>query len=162
MLSAGPGGGPLGPVRGGWSMQIDVLLEQKGTAVATIPKAATVAQAVAELARHGVGALVVSEDGAAIDGIISERDVVRRLDHLGDAVLAEPVASIMSTTVFTCTPADDTMGLMRAMTERRIRHVPVVENGRLAGIVSIGDVVKARIGELEKDRTELMEYITAR
>jgi CBS domain-containing protein len=143
-------------------MQIDLLLEQKGSAVATIPRAATVAQAVADLDRHGVGALVVSEDGAAIDGIISERDVVRRLHTMGDRVLAEAVGSIMSTTVFTCTPDDDLIGLMRVMTERRIRHVPVVAGGRLAGIVSIGDIVKARIGELEKDRTELMEYITAR
>jgi CBS domain-containing protein len=156
------GRGLPGPVRGGESMQIDVLLEQKGSAVATIPRAATVAQAVAELARHGIGALVVSEDGASIDGIVSERDVVRRLDDLGDRVLHETVGSIMSTSVFTCTPGDDLIGLMRAMTERRIRHVPVVAGGRLAGIVSIGDIVKARIGELEKDRTELMEYITAR
>lgn len=143
-------------------MQIGTVLEQKGTAVATIPRAASVAQAVAELARHGVGALVVSEDGAVIEGIVSERDVVRRLDDLGDRVLSESVASIMSTSVFTCRVEDDTISLMRAMTERRIRHVPVVEGGRLAGIVSIGDIVKARIGELEKDRTELMEYITAR
>jgi CBS domain-containing protein len=143
-------------------MQIDMLLEQKGSAVATIPRAATVAEAVADLARHGVGALVVSEDGAAIDGIISERDVVRRLHDMGDRVLGEAVGSIMSTSVFTCRPDDDLIGLMRAMTERRIRHVPVVNGGRLAGIVSIGDIVKARIGELEKDRTELMEYITAR
>ena len=143
-------------------MQIDSVLEQKGSAVATIPRAASVAQAVAELARHGVGALVVSEDGASIDGIISERDVVRRLDDLGDRVLAESVGSIMSTSVFTCSMQDELISLMRSMTERRIRHVPVVEAGRLAGIVSIGDIVKARIGELEKDRTELMEYITAR
>lgn len=143
-------------------MRIDELLEQKGTAVATISGRATVSEAVAELARHGVGALVVSEDGSAIDGIVSERDVVRRLNDLGEGVLGETVASIMSTMVFTCGRDDHIVSLMRVMTDRRFRHVPVVEDGALVGIISIGDVVKARIGELERDRSELMEYINGR
>ena len=143
-------------------MRISTLLANKGSAVATIRGDATVADAVDDLSRHKVGALVVSADGQAIDGIVSERDVVRTLSARGESVLKELVSSIMSSTVHTCSPDDDTESLMRVMTERRFRHVPVVDDGRLAGIVSIGDVVKDRIEELEKDRTELIEYITAR
>ncbi len=143
-------------------MRISTLLANKGSAVATIRGDATVADAVAELSRNHVGALVVSDDGQTIDGIVSERDVVRTLDELGGAVVTELVSSIMSSTVQTCSPDDDTESLMRTMTEGRFRHVPVVEDGRLCGIVSIGDVVKDRIEELEKNRTELIEYITAR
>jgi CBS domain-containing protein len=143
-------------------VRIERLLEQKGAAVATIRREASVSDAVAQLARYGIGALVVSDDGMRIDGIVSERDVVRRLNSLGSGVMHEPVASIMSTMVFTCSMDDDTEFLMRTMTERRIRHVPVVSGGSLAGIVSIGDVVKTRIGELERDRNELMDYINAR
>ncbi len=143
-------------------MQIQTLLEQKGAAVATIRTGSTVAEAVAELGAHGVGALVVSDDGRHIDGIVSERDVVRCLDERGPAVLDDLVSSLMSRSVFTCAPEDDTESLMRTMTDRRIRHMPVVRDGELAGIVSIGDVVKVRIGELEHDRAELLDYINAR
>jgi CBS domain-containing protein len=143
-------------------MLVANLLEQKGDGVATVPSSASVATVVAELARHGVGALVVSPDGQAIEGIVSERDIVRRLSELRMALLSEPVSSIMSTTVRTCTPEDDVAAIMSLMTEHRIRHVPVVVDSRLCGLVSIGDVVKSRIGELEKDRSELLEYITAR
>ncbi len=143
-------------------MLVANLLQQKGSEVATVPSGASVATVVAELARHGVGALVVSPDGQVIEGIVSERDIVRRLSELRMALLSEPVSAIMSTTVRTCTPEDDVASIMSLMTEHRIRHVPVVEHGRLCGIISIGDVVKSRIGELEKDRHELMEYITAR
>jgi CBS domain-containing protein len=138
------------------------LLEQKGDGVATVPSTSSVATVVAELARHRVGALVVSPEGRSIEGIVSERDIVRRLSELRMALLSEPVSSIMSTNVQTCAPEDDVATIMTLMTEQRIRHVPVVENGELCGIVSIGDVVKSRIGELEKDRSELIEYITAR
>lgn len=143
-------------------MLVSNLLEQKGPGVATVQSGASVATVVADLARHGVGALVVSPDGQAIEGIVSERDIVRRLSELRMALLSEPVSAIMSTAVQTCTPEDDVASIMSLMTEHRIRHVPVVEHGRLCGIISIGDVVKSRIGELEKDRHELMEYITAR
>lgn len=143
-------------------MRISTLLAAKGSAVSTIRGDATVAEAVEELTRHRVGALVVSDDGHTIDGIVSERDVVRKLAEFGVTVVDELVSSIMSTTVVTASPDDDTESLMRTMTERRIRHVPVVDGDRLAGIVSIGDVVKDRIEELEKNRTELIEYITAR
>ena len=143
-------------------MRISDLLTEKGSSVATIRGAATVADAVAELGRHRVGALVVSADGRHIDGIVSERDVVRGLGERNAGLLDEQVASIMSATVRTCSPQDDTESLMALMTEQRIRHVPVVRDGVLCGIVSIGDVVKCRIGELERDRNELVDYINAR
>jgi CBS domain-containing protein len=143
-------------------MLVSDLLEVKGTEVATIDSEATVGTAVADLARHRIGALVVSPDGSRIDGIVSERDIVRRLSELHNDLLDETVASIMSTSVEVCAPGDDVETIMNLMTEHRIRHVPVVDEGGLCGIISIGDVVKSRIHELEKDRNELMEYITAR
>ena len=143
-------------------MRISTLLAGKGTSVTTIPKDATVSDAVAELRRHGVGALVVSPDGEHIEGIVSERDVVRGLSDRQGALLDEPVASIMSPTVYTCSPDDETESLMATMTERRIRHVPVVRDDILCGIVSIGDVVKSTIDGLEKDKKELFDYINGR
>jgi CBS domain-containing protein len=143
-------------------MYVADLLAAKGTMVATVGGDATVGVVVAELVRHRIGALIVSPDGNRIDGIVSERDIVRHLSELRNDFLDEPVASIMSTDVVVCTPTEGVEAIMNLMTERRIRHVPVVEDNRLCGIVSIGDVVKSRIGELEKDRFELMEYITAR
>jgi CBS domain-containing protein len=143
-------------------MRVSEVLKAKGSAVATISSEATVRQAVAELARHEIGALVVSPDGMRIEGIVSERDVVRRLHDRPGSLLDDPVAQIMSEAVETCSPDDDVESLMTTMTERRFRHVPVVEGGCLVGIVSIGDVVKSRIGELERDRAELVDYINAR
>ncbi|MGD0881004.1 MAG: CBS domain-containing protein [Acidimicrobiales bacterium] len=143
-------------------MLVSAILDAKGAGVATIPRSATVGTAVGELVRHRVGALVVSPGDGSIDGIVSERDVVHRLSQIREDLLSEPVSSIMSTDVVVCSPADTVDSLMALMTERRIRHVPVMEDDRLCGIVSIGDVVKSRMGELEKDRNELMEYITAR
>jgi CBS domain-containing protein len=143
-------------------MRVADLLEAKGRAVATVTSGTTVGAVVADLARHQVGALVVSPDGRTIEGIVSERDIVRRLSELHADMLEEPVSTIMSTSVRVCSPDDDVVSIMNLMTEHRIRHVPVVEDGQLSGIISIGDVVKSRIEELEKDRNELMEYITAR
>ncbi len=143
-------------------MLVSDVLQGKGTAVATITSGATVGSAVADLVRHRVGALVVSPDGRHIEGIVSERDIVQRLSELHDEFLEESVVSIMSTSVRVCSPGDDVESIMNLMTEHRIRHVPVVEDAELVGIISIGDVVKSRIQELEKDRNELMEYITAR
>lgn len=143
-------------------MRISSLLEQKGSTVVTIPTEALVAEAVGQLERHGIGALVVSDDGTHIDGIVSERDIVRALGHHGGDVLDHPVHTIMTANVVTCSPDEEVESLMPAMTEHRVRHVPVVVDGTLRGLVSIGDVVKSRIGELEKDRKELVEYITAR
>jgi CBS domain-containing protein len=143
-------------------MHVSNLLEGKGTMVVTVTRDATVGDVVADLAHHRVGALVVSPDGVTIQGIVSERDIVKRLSVLRTQLLDDPVASIMSTDVRVCSPNDDVESIMNLMTEHRFRHVPVVEAGRLVGIISIGDVVKSRIQELEKDRNELMEYITAR
>ena len=143
-------------------MHISSLLAQKGSTVATVVAEATVADALAELERHAIGALVVSADGAHIDGILSERDVVRAFGHMGGELLGHPVSSIMTTDVVTVSPDDEVDSLMATMTDHRVRHVPVVAEGQLCGLVSIGDVVKSRIVELEKDRKELVEYITAR
>jgi CBS domain-containing protein len=141
-------------------MRISDILRSKGDFVATIPADATVAEVVAELARLQVGALVVSSDGQHIAGIVSERDVARQLYALGAAVLERSVASIMTSDVRTCRRDDHVESLMVTMTERRIRHIPVVGDGGLEGIVSIGDVVKSRVAELEGERQTLVDYIT--
>ena len=143
-------------------MVVSTILEAKGSEVATVPRTATIGTAVADLVRHRVGALVVSPGDGTIDGIVSERDIVRCLSELHTDVLAQPVHTVMSSSVHLCAPDDSVDSIMNLMTEQRIRHVPVVRDGRLCGIISIGDVVKSRMGELEKDRDELMEYITAR
>ena len=144
-------------------MQVHALLETKGTTVATIGRGASVAEAVAELRRRRIGALVVSPDGRHIDGIVSERDIVGALAVRGPDLLDEPVGALMSVAVHTCRPDDEVETLMAAMTDRRVRHVPVVdEAGGLAGIVSIGDVVKATIDALRRDRDQLVDYIQAR
>jgi CBS domain-containing protein len=143
-------------------MQVSTILDHKSSVVATIRTDATVAEAAGELNRFGIGALVVADDGQHIDGILSERDIVRALDARGAAVLDEPVAAIMSERVRTCSRSDEVESLMSVMTERRIRHLPVTDQGVLVGIVSIGDIVKSRIGELERNRDELVEYINAR
>jgi CBS domain-containing protein len=111
------------------------------------------------LAHHGVGAVVVAARGSGIAGIVSERDVVRALNRDGEALLDAPVASIMTNEVVTCAPADHIDDVMAVMTEHRIRHVPVVDGGALVGIVSIGDMVKRRIAELEGERDDLVSYI---
>ncbi|NPD05747.1 CBS domain-containing protein [Nocardioides sp. zg-1308] len=140
-------------------MRIQDVIQGKGSqAVVTIRPDATVRELVALLAEHNVGALVVSEDGERVAGIVSERDVVRRL-HEQDAVLDATVSTIMTADVRTCAAQDGLTDLMQTMTEHRIRHVPVVADGRLTGIISIGDVVKNRIGELEFERDQLDSYV---
>ena len=143
-------------------MRISALLQAKGATVHTVRRDATVAEVVALLSRHDVGALVVSDDGVHIEGIVSERDVVRRLHELRGALMVEQVSVIMSRDVTTCSPEDEVESLMSTMTDRRVRHVPVVSGGELVGIVSIGDVVKHTIEQLELDRKLLEDYITAR
>jgi CBS domain-containing protein len=143
-------------------VRISALLAGKGDSVATITADQTVTVAVDQLRAHRIGALVVSSDGEHIDGIVSERDIVRGLAGQLGALLEQPVSSIMTSTVYTCSPDDEVESVMAVMTQRRIRHVPVVRDGKLSGIISIGDVVKSRIDELEKDRKELVEYINAR
>lgn len=140
-------------------MQISQVLRRKGRQVATIDGGESVRTALELLARHGVGALVVSSDGRHIEGIVSERDVARGLHERGAALLGDPVSSLMTAEVHTCRPDASVHELARTMTDRRVRHVPVVEDGELAGIVSIGDVVKARLDELETERAQLVDYI---
>lgn len=136
----------------------DVIQGKASQAVVTIGPDATVRELVSLLAEHNVGALVVSEDGESVIGIVSERDVVRRLHDDAD-VLDGAVRSIMTSDVRTCAGGDSLTELMQTMTEHRIRHVPVVADGRLTGIISIGDVVKNRIGELEFERDQLDSYV---
>ena len=140
-------------------MRVSTVLGAKGSAVASTSGAATVAAVLTELAEHGVGALVVSDDGREIQGIVSERDVVRAIAARGRQVLDEPVSTIMTTEVVTCQPTTTVQELAALMTEQRIRHVPVVVDGALAGIVSIGDVVKSRIIELETESDAIREYV---
>jgi CBS domain-containing protein len=136
----------------------EVLAAKAGRPVVSVSPEATVRDLVALLAEHNVGALVVSRDGQALEGIVSERDVVRRL-HEDDGVLDAPVSSIMTTAVETCGPEALVDDLMKTMTERRVRHVPVVVDGSVRGIISIGDVVKHRIDQLEFERDQLDSYV---
>jgi CBS domain-containing protein len=140
-------------------MRIADVLRNKGASVATITPETSVAGLLTELTVHNIGAMVVvSPDGLV--GIVSERDVVRKLHEIGGEILRQPVSEIMTTLVVTCTPDDSVDRLNALMTENRVRHVPVVVNGRLAGIVSIGDVVKTRMEELETQQAQLQAYIT--
>ena len=140
-------------------MQISQLLRHKGREVATIDGSGSVRSALALLAERGIGALVVSSDGRRIDGIVSERDVARGLHERGAGLLDDPVSSVMTTEVHVCPPGASVDSLARTMTDHRVRHVPVVDEGVLVGIVSIGDVVKARLDELEEERRQLVDYI---
>ena len=139
-------------------MRVDQILDAKGRAVATVAPDATVADAVAALAEHNVGALVVSTDGSAVEGILSERDIVRGLAGGAD-VLQRRVHELMATDVATCHGRTDIEELMGTMTAGRFRHLPVVADQCLCGIVSIGDVVKARIDELATETQQLVGYI---
>jgi CBS domain-containing protein len=143
-------------------MRVTDILRAKGSTVATIAPDATLGEAADLLHRLGIGALVVAADGRHPDGIISERDVVRCLAEATDAadVLARPVADAMAADLVTCAPGDSCDALARTMTDRRHRHLPVIEQDELVGIVSIGDIVKARLGELEEERRALHDYIS--
>ncbi|MGW0047929.1 CBS domain-containing protein [Nocardia cyriacigeorgica] len=140
-------------------MRIAEILRRKGSEVATVRPDSTVRALLATLAAHNIGAVVVSSDGVGITGIVSERDVVRSLHQHGADLLDAPVEQIMTTDVRTCAPDDLVDGLRRTMTDHRIRHLPVVRDGRLIGIVSIGDVVKSAISELATEREQLVGYV---
>jgi CBS domain-containing protein len=141
-------------------MRVSDVLRLKGGQVVTVTPDTDVRQLLQVLAEHGIGAVVVSEDGTSVDGIVSERDVVRAMAKRGSDVLSEPVTAIQTANVQTVEPETQLEDLMRLMTERRIRHVPVVVDAGLQGIVSIGDVVKKRIDELESERSALSDYIS--
>ena len=136
----------------------EIVAAKPNQAVVTVSPTATVRELLALLAENNVGALVVSDDGTSVDGIVSERDVVRRL-HDNPDVLSAEVSTIMTSSVHTCEPDSDLDDMMSVMTERRIRHVPVVADGRLVGIVSIGDVVKHKISSLQFERDQLDSYV---
>jgi CBS domain-containing protein len=141
-------------------MNVEQILRNKGEWVATMQPAATVADAVDLLKRAPIGAVVVSEDGSSIDGMLSERDIVLALADHGDDLLSSRVGEIMSRAVITCSPSDDVGALMAEMTNRRVRHFPVVDgSGRLCGIVSIGDLVKSRLDEVEFEASSLRSFI---
>lgn len=140
-------------------MRIADVLKNKGAAVVTINPDATVTELLAGLAKHNIGAMVVVGHEGVV-GIVSERDVVRELHTHGAAVLSRPVSKIMTSVVSTCSKSDTVDSLNSLMTENRVRHVPVLDDGRLIGIVSIGDVVKTRMEELEAEQAQLQSYIT--
>ncbi len=140
-------------------MRIADVLRNKGSAVATIGPDSTVTELLSGLAKLNIGAMVVVDSDSVV-GIVSERDVVRQLDEQGADLLAQPVSLIMTALSVTCTLRDAVDSLSGLMTENRVRHVPVIEDGRLAGIVSIGDVVKTRMDELNAEREQLQTYIT--
>jgi CBS domain-containing protein len=141
-------------------MLVERILREKGSEVASVDDTATVAEAL-ELLRHwNVGALVVKADGKPLAGILSERDIVRALAESGAVALGQPVAELMTADVVTVDRHAPLDHLMAIMTERRIRHVPVVEDGQLVGVVSIGDVVKRRVEQLETENAQIVDYIS--
>jgi CBS domain-containing protein len=140
-------------------MRVSSILKAKGTHVETTRPDTTLFSVVWALKKKGIGALVVSEDGATPLGVVSERDIVRGLTEHGPQLLGLPVSRVMTSPVITCAPEDTVTALMARMTRHRIRHLPVLEGGRLRGIVSIGDVVKHRLDELELEANVLREAL---
>ncbi len=140
-------------------MQVSVLLQTKGTDVVTVRPDATIAEVAVVLAEHRIGAVVVTADGRAIDGVLSERDIVRALAHPDNGMLSATASSLMTADVVSCEPDTTIEELMSTMTERRIRHMPVLVDGCLAGLVSIGDVVKHHIATLEVEKQAMHDYI---
>jgi CBS domain-containing protein len=140
-------------------MNVETILRNKGRDVTTIAPDASIGEAVALLRRIGIGALVVSRDNVGVDGILSERDIVHGLADRGPALLDLEVEQLMTRRVSTCRPSDSVGDLMSMMTERRIRHIPVLRDNGLAGIISIGDVVKQRLDEMEYETNSLRSFI---
>jgi CBS domain-containing protein len=143
-------------------MKVRMMLSTKGGKVVTARSDTTVETAIRMLKLEGIGALVVSDDGGKILGILSERDIVRALVEHGGDLMTMPVSKLMTRAVKTCAPDANIQEVMSEMTRSRIRHLPVVENGKLCGIISIGDVVKNRLEELETETTVLRDYIGGR
>jgi CBS domain-containing protein len=142
-------------------MKISSILHNKGSFVATVSPEALVSQLLALLAEHRIGAVVVADPEGSVVGIVSERDVARACHSHGGGALEQPVSAIMTEIVVTCGPDASTEELMGLMTEQRVRHIPVVDDDQMVGIVSIGDVVKARLAELETERDALQAYISS-
>jgi len=142
-------------------MQVKAILQSKGTTVHTVPTSALVADAVGMLNKHNIGAVIVVDSGGELAGILSERDVVRLLGRDPVGALKRPVSECMTANVVSCSRDTPIASLMEQMTRYRIRHIPIVENGELMGIVSIGDVVKRKIEEAEQEASALREYIAS-
>jgi CBS domain-containing protein len=140
-------------------MTVKAILSRKGSNVITIEPTRTLAEAVKTLAEHRIGAVVVASPDGQVAGILSERDIVRALANRGSGALQDEVGQVMTRKVVTCTESDTVAEIMERMTQGKFRHLPVVERGRLAGLVSIGDVVKHRLGEMEHESNALREYI---
>jgi CBS domain-containing protein len=141
------------------AMTVKAIVDAKGSKVVSIEPTANLSTAAALLAEHGIGALLVYGPEHRIAGILSERDIVRALAHRGAAALEEPVGQVMTRKVVTCAPAETVGDIMERMTSGKFRHVPVLDEGRLVGIVSIGDVVKFRLHEMEAESAALRDYI---
>lgn len=140
-------------------MQVDHILQGKGGVVHTVRRIARISEAIALLNTHRIGAVVVVDAGGTVAGILSERDIVRKMGDDPTAFLDTPVERVMTAKVVTCGRHDSIATVMEKMTEFRIRHIPIVEDGVLCGIVSIGDVVKRKIEETEQEASALREYI---
>ena len=142
-------------------MRVDTILQTKGAQVYTLPDTSSLADAVTQLNAHNIGAVVITGANNAVAGILSERDIVRRLGTDASTTLALPIAECMTRGVLTCERDTPIAEVMERMTRRRIRHMPVTENGALIGIISIGDVVKFKIEDAEREAAELREYISS-
>jgi CBS domain-containing protein len=140
-------------------MNVATILKQKGRSVTTVPPTTTLQEAVKRLTQRRIGALVVIGARGQIEGIISERDIIRTLSESGALCLDRPVAETMTRQVVTCQETDTLDELMAMMTQRRFRHLPVVTDGDLVGIISIGDVVKHHVAEIEMEATAMRAYI---
>ncbi len=140
-------------------MYVETILQTKGVLVHTLPETGTLADAVALLNAHNIGAVVISDRGGAIVGILSERDIVRQIGKNPSGALDLAIGAAMTRGVVTCERTTTITDVMEAMTSRRIRHMPVVEDGMLVGIISIGDVVKHKIREVEHEAEALRDYI---
>jgi CBS domain-containing protein len=142
-------------------MNVETILRTKSNEIVSIRPDAPVSEAVSLLKAKRIGAVIVSRDGLTVDGILSERDIVRALDTRASELMRLPVSELMTTRVTTCSPSDGIDALMTRMTEGRFRHMPVMRDGRLCGVVSIGDVVKHRIEEVEFEASSLKSFITS-
>jgi len=140
-------------------MNVEIILKAKGTDVVTTKPDATLADVAGELANRRIGALVVSGDGKSVDGIVSERDIVRAIAESGQEALSKPVSTAMTRDVFTCSRHDSIEELMATMSKNRFRHLPVTEEDQLCGMISIGDVVKYRLEEVEYEAEALRGFI---
>ena len=141
-------------------MSVEKILREKGFDVVTAKPSTKIADIVGTLAEKKIGVIVISDDESHVAGILSERDIVRGLKRHGPSLLDKVAKDLMTSKVRTCTPSDTVSHLMALMTEHRIRHVPVVVEGKLCGLLSIGDIVKSRLGEIESEASALRAYVT--